>query len=170
MGGGADLFSPQSTQRLREQIQAVVEQEGPLHTELLARRIIDAWALTKLTPRVRTRIEEQLAELSRRGTVLVKEEFLWWPARGPAQFTGYRGEHEAREPSQIPPEEVANAAASVLAQSLSLGREDLCRETGRVFGIQRLTRAVLPVLEAGIEHLMHTGRCTVEGERVSWKQ
>ena len=148
----------------------MVEQEAPVHTELLARRILDAWALTKLTPRVRARIDEQLAELTRRGTVLAKDEFLWRPDQGPAQFAGFRGEHPDREPSHIPPEEVANAAASVLAQALSLGREDLCRETGRLFGIQRLTRAVVPVLEAGLEHLERTGRCLSEGERVSWKR
>jgi very-short-patch-repair endonuclease len=167
---GADLFAPTSAVRIREQIETVLEQEAPVHEELLARRILEAWGLTKLTPRVRARLEEQLEHLSQRGVVLARGEFLWWAARAPEQYTEFRGAHEEREASQFPPEEVANAAASVLAQALSLGKEDLCRETGRLFGVQRLTRTVLPVLEAGLQHLERAGRCTFEGERVVWKR
>ncbi|MDY7225594.1 DUF3320 domain-containing protein [Hyalangium rubrum] len=167
---GADLFAPTSTLRLREQLEAVLRQEAPLHEELLARRILEAWGLSKLTPRVRARLEEQLGQLVQRGAVLAQNEFLWWAERNPAQYTEFRGPHEEREASQLPPEEVANAAASVLAQALSLGKDDLCRETGYLFGVQRLTRTVRPVLEAGIHHLERTGRCAYEGERVVWKR
>jgi hypothetical protein len=148
----------------------VLEQEAPMHEDLLGRRILEAWGLTKLTPRVRARLTEQLEQLTRRGGVLARGEFLWWAARAPEQYTEFRGAHEEREASQLPPEEVANAAASVLAQALSLGKEDLCRETGRLFGVLRLTRTVLPVLEAGLQHLERTGRCAFEGERVVWKR
>ncbi|HYI02938.1 DUF3320 domain-containing protein [Hyalangium sp.] len=167
---GADLFAPSSAVRLREQIEAVLEQEAPMHEDLLGRRILEAWGLTKLTPRVRARLTEQLEQLTRRGGVLARGEFLWWAARDPEQYTEFRGAHEEREASLLPPEEVANAAASVLAQALSLGKEDLCRETGRLFGVLRLTRTVLPVLEAGLLHLERTGRCAFEGERVVWKR
>jgi hypothetical protein len=136
---------------------------------VLARRLLEAWGLTKLTPRVRTRIEEQVAELTKRGVALTRGEFLWSGARAPAGYTEFRGAHVEREAAQLPPEEVANAAAWVLSQALSLGREDLFRETGRLFGIQRLTRTVLPVLQAGLEQLVSQGRCALEGERVVWK-
>jgi very-short-patch-repair endonuclease len=167
---GTDFFAPKSALRLREQIQAVLNQEAPLHEDLLARRILDAWGLSKLTPRVRQRIEEQTGELAKRGMVLIQGEFLWSSTRGPSQYTGFRGAHAEREAAQLPPEEVANAAESVLSQSLSLGREDLLRETGRLFGIQRLTRTVLPVLEAGLELLIRRGRCTPDGDRAVWKE
>lgn len=166
---GADFFATASTQRIREQLKLVLEHEAPLHEDLLARRILEAWGLSKLTARVRTRIEEQLGELTRRGTAITMGEFIWSSVCGPTQFTAFRGAHEEREAAQIPPEEVANAAASVLSQALSLGREDLFRETGRLFGLQRLSRTVIPVLEAGLQHLERQGRCAVEGERVVWR-
>jgi hypothetical protein len=167
---GTDFFTPMSAQRLREQIQAVLNQEAPLHEDLLARRILDAWGLSKLTPRVRQRIDEQTGELAKRGIVLIQGEFLWSSTCSPSQYTGFRGAHAEREAAQLPPEEVANAAESVLSQALSLGREDLLRETGRLIGIQRLTRSVLPVLEAGLELLTRRGRCTTEGDRAMWRE
>jgi hypothetical protein len=119
---------------------------------------------------VRQRIEEQIGELAKRGIVLTQGEFLWSSTCGPSQYTGFRSAHAEREAAQLPPEEVANAAELVLSQALSLGREDLLRETGRLFGIQRLTRTVLPVLEAGLELLTRRGRCVTEGERAVWKE
>lgn len=166
---GVDFFAPASNLLLREQIQAVLQQEAPLHEELLARRIQEAWRLGKLTVRVRKRIEEQVAELSKRGLATVQGEFLWSSTCVPLQYTGYRSLGE-REPTQLPPEEIANAAASVLSRALSLTREDLLRETGRLFGLPRLTRNVLPVLEGGLELLAQRGRCSVEGERVVWRE
>lgn len=166
---GADFFAATSTLRIREQIQSVLELEAPLHEEVLARRLLEAWGLTKLTPRVRTRIEEQVAELTKRGVALTRGEFLWSGARAPAGYTEFRGAHSEREAAQLPPEEVANAAAWVLSQALSLGREDLLRETGKLFGIQRLTRTVQPVLQAGLEQLVSQGRCALAAERVVWK-
>ncbi|MBU8900307.1 DUF3320 domain-containing protein [Corallococcus sp. M34] len=167
---GADFFAPTSASRLREQLQSVLEQEGPIHEELLARRIQEAWGLGKLTPRVRKRMEEQLAELVQRGAILAQGEFLWAGSRRPAQFTGFRGAHDDRDVSQIPPEELANAAAAVLAHALSMERDELLRETGRHFGVSRLTRTVVPVLEAGLELLAREGRCTLAGERVIWRE
>lgn len=166
---GADFFAPTSALRIRGQIQLVLEQEAPIHEDLLARRVLEAWRLSKLTPRVRSRIEEQLRELTQRGMVVATGEILWEGARGPSQYTGVRGAHPEREAAWLPPEEVANAAALVLSQALSLGREDLFRETGRIFGIQRLSRTVLPILEAGVQNLEQKGRCTVAGERVVWR-
>ncbi|MFB1478875.1 hypothetical protein [Corallococcus sp. RDP092CA] len=97
-------------------------------------------------------------------------EFLWSPSRGPAQYTGFRGAHPDREAAHLPPEEVANAAGAVLTEALSLEREDLLRETARCFGIQRLTRAVIPVLEAGLTLLLQRGHCQADGDRVVWKR
>ena len=167
--GGVDFFAPTASARLREQIERVLEQEGPVHEELLARRLLAAWGLQKLTLRVRQRIEEQVAELVKRGAVLERGEFLWSGARRPEQYTDFRRAHPEREAVHLPAEEVANAAAWVLAQALSLGREDLLRATGRLFGVQRLTRAVLPVLQGGLELLVLQGRCVLEDERVVWK-
>ena len=48
-------------------------------------------------------------------------------------------------------------------------KEDLLRETGRLFGIQRLTRTVLSVSQAGVDLLASQGKCAVEVERVVWK-
>ncbi|MET0402645.1 MAG: DUF3320 domain-containing protein, partial [Cystobacter sp.] len=170
MKAGADIFAVTAAVRLREQIQLVIEQEAPVHEELLARRLLEAWGLQKLTPKVRQRIEEQVAQLAKRGAVIEQGEFLWAGTRGPREYADFRGEHPEREAAQLPTEEVANAAAWVLSQALSLGREDLLRATGKLFGVQRLTRAVLPVLQGGVELLVSQGRCEVEDERVVWKE
>ncbi|ATB34938.1 DNA helicase related protein [Cystobacter fuscus] len=166
---GTDFFAPTASARLREQIHLVLEQEGPVHEELLARRLLESWGLQKLTPRVRQRIEEQVAELTKRGAVIERGDFLWSGANGPERYTDFRGAHPEREAAQLPTEEVANAAAWVLSQALSLGQEDLLRATGKLFGVQRLTRTVLPVLQGGLALLASQGRCVVEDERVVWK-
>lgn len=163
------FYQPASGPRIREQVLEVVRVEGPVHLDLVCRRLMAAWGLNRLTDRLRRRIEGEVRglvgvhDLTRRADVL-------WPA-AMTEFVAYRPNPDGttiREAEHLPPEEVANAAAWLLAAGLSMPYEDSCRETAKLLGF-KLTRNVAEAIEAGVDHLVATGRCRREGDQVVWR-
>jgi hypothetical protein len=97
-----------------------------------------------------------------------KREFVWTKELVEKPYEGFRipGERDskARTAEEICPEEIANAAAQVLTLHISMGQEDLTRETASVFGITRLGNKVRSSFLEGIELMKKNGGCRIEGE------
>jgi hypothetical protein len=71
-----------------------------------------------------------------------------------------------REATDIPPEEIANAAQHLLGQHISLPLDDLVRETARLFGYQRTGQRVEPAIRRGITLLLTRQMAREEGGMV----
>jgi hypothetical protein len=169
---GADpeaFHAPAAAARVRGQIVTVVDVEGPIHVDELARRVGACWGVARVTTRVRQRIE---AELARTPQLSVRGAFVW-PARvRPEDWTRVRGpaaDGSVRDAALIAPEEIAAAAAVVLGSALSLPAAELSRETARLFGMARLGRKVEEAMASGVDLLCQRGRAAREGDRVVWK-
>ncbi|MCB9696258.1 MAG: DUF3320 domain-containing protein [Alphaproteobacteria bacterium] len=151
---------------VRGAIARVVAEEAPLTVDLLARRVGTAFGASKLTNRLRKRILTVAKGVEVRGSTV-------WPAGAdPTAWTRIRGPSEdgtTRDASELPPEEIAAAAAWLLATNLSMPTQDLSRETARLFGIQRLGTRVSEAMSAGLDVLVARGLVTVDGDRIQWR-
>jgi very-short-patch-repair endonuclease len=157
------LHADEETPRIRLAFEEVLRQEAPIERELCLRRVADRWGLDRLTRRARERLEALLPEA--RAEESRGEVFLWRVDQDPAAYAGYRvGE---REPEEIPPREIANAAREILRGHVSMPRTDLARETGRLFGFQRLGRKVSEAMEDGIRLLAGTPEVSAEDDTVT---
>ncbi len=158
------FFAPSASGAIQQRILAVVAVEAPVHEELVARRVVACWSIAKLTARVKRRLEEELVALARRKAVDRRGEFVWGALHPSDAYTMFRGPTDERDADMLPPEEVANAAAYVLSRALSLPRDELARETARLFGISRMGAKVTAAIAAGIDVLVARRRCRVDGE------
>ncbi|NUP99414.1 MAG: DUF3320 domain-containing protein, partial [Armatimonadetes bacterium] len=166
-----NFYLPSRTDLVRRVAEKVVEVEGPLSFDLLARRVAACWEIQRLTQRVRERLEQVLGAAAVERCV-VGQRVFYWPCGGvPAAYRLFRragdDPRSARELADIAPEEVANAAARVLSQQLRLPLEDLVRETARMLGYQRTTRQMEPWLREGIDLLIEQGRAAALDEWIS---
>ncbi len=170
-GGSQDEFLHASADRcLREQVLQVVRGEGPVHEDVLTRRVSCQWGFEKLTANPRRRVGAVLEQLERTRELVRRGAFVWPAGIAPESYRDFRGVAPGAEPerdlSMIAPEEVANAAAAVLREVGSLDRDALSREVARVFGIRRLGANVREGVERGLQVLLASKRCVVRGERV----
>ena len=163
--GTPDAFhDPAASELLRIAISEVLETESPVALSILIRRVAGAWGFSRVTPRLRQRIEEHLPlDLVR--TPGEDESFLWSGGQDPSGFDRVRVDCE-RSVEEIPPEELAAAARVILEFHVSLPRSDLAREVARIFGIQRLGNNVSRCVERGIELLVGSGAASVSGDLV----
>ena len=88
-------------------------------------------------------------------------DYLWPQETLPEDLDYYRvpGEAESshRDAEEIPPEESAMAALTVLKNAISIPREDLERETAQEFGFGRMGTRVRDCMSAGIALLIERG-------------
>jgi len=166
---GEDFYSPSADDGLRTRILAIVDGEGPVHFDFMAYRLIECWGLTKLTARSRDRVEKAMKSLQRRKELVRRGAFLWPTTLSLDGYLRYRLPDDgggARPIEYIPPEEIANAAAFLLGEALSIEREELARTTARLFGVLRSSRNIADCVDEGISRLETSGRCRVDGSRV----
>ncbi len=166
------MYVAAATPAMLERALAVIAAEAPLRVDELCRRVSSCWGVGRVTSRVRSRVGEVLAVLGREGKLVIRGDFAWAPGSDPAVWATLRGadaDGGLRDAEAIPPEEIAAAAAWVLARTLSLDEPALAREVARLFGLTRLGRKVDEAMRVGIELLVSRGKAAREGERVAWR-
>ena len=165
-----DLYSPRFTAYVRDCVLGIVAAEGPVHSDRIARRVLGSFGGTRLTPRVKERVGEAINGLVKEAGLKQRGEFIWPRNFDDAGWKVFRASlgGELRDLEEIPPEEIANAAAWVLSQSLSIDEAELVRETGRLLGVTRLTARMSEFLQTGINVLEQRRLCRLTNSRVHW--
>ncbi|MEX2374101.1 MAG: DUF3320 domain-containing protein, partial [Dehalococcoidia bacterium] len=153
-----------------QQIVQIVSAEGPVSLESAARRIAPTWGLDRVSARAVDRVRKLVPTEQVYLQAADSGDFLWPVDAPPEGYLGFRvpdGDgHGARQATELPLEEVANAAHHILASHFSAPMDELVRETARLFGFQRLGRIVDERMRMGIELLVERKAVRVEGEAV----
>lgn len=157
--------------KLLAQILEIVDAEGPITTRLLARRIAPYWSLKRATGRLERRLVE-LLRTNRAPGPKVTGDVVWKVGQSPETWADVRPPNPAapdtqRQAADIPNVEIANACLAVLRANLAMDRDDLARETARVFGIGRMGAKVAAHMNEGIDLLVKRGTAHVDGERIT---
>jgi very-short-patch-repair endonuclease len=170
IGQKNDFYKVRSNSAMTEAIKYVVRKEGPINLELCARKVIECWGLKRLTPAVLDRIRERIPSQVVRSQVCSYGTFLWPKEMVANDLKCYRAPESpgdfTRSAEEIPPEEVANAAAEVLAHQVAMPMSSLVKETSLLFGFKRVGPIVDHVMEEGIQLLLSSGRAVHNGENI----
>ena len=170
LGTPYDFYRAQTNARLRQRLKIIVTTEGPMSLALAARRLAAHWDFSRFTASVQQRVEV----LARRARMrIVKHDddlFLWPDDLDPEAYRTCRipgdNARARRDATDLPPEEIANAAQHLLNQHISLPLDDLVRETARLLGYQRLGPRVEPAIRRGIAVLLRRPTAREEGGMV----
>jgi len=140
----------------------MLEVEGPVHEERLARFLMVSFGIQQLHKK---RKDEVLGVVEKH---IRKERDFFWPAgMDEATWVDYRPDPEyKRALHQIELVELGNAMAD-LGKKLGGGfKEELFRQTLGVFGIQRLTAQARERLEASLALMVERSRLVIRGDEV----
>ena len=149
-----DFLQYHNVQKIKDQMQAVVEVEAPITWNLLARRVLAAWGIAKMGIRINAQFEHILAQSNLKRSVTDDTIVFWNETINSESYTGYRVETadgKKRDADDLPPEEIANAVKEILSHQISLPKEDLIREASRLFGFARSGTNVEMAMRKGID-------------------
>ncbi len=166
MGKAEDFYEAKADTKIRRICEAVIGTEAPVSTDVLIKKVISAFDITRVTEKAENRVREALAELP----VTEIDGFLWQNNMMPDSFTIYRTPAEGdekRSMDEIPPQEIANAVNEIIKNQISMTREDLVRVTAAVFGYNRIGGAIESATEKGIAYAIEKGFVKDENGRVS---
>jgi very-short-patch-repair endonuclease len=143
---------------------AVVEAEGPIHLEEVARRIREAFGLQKTGNRILKHVRDALVKLSRSEMVIREDEFWSIPGREVQEIrTRQHVSLPLRRASMISPAEYQLAIISVIDESERISTEQLVIETARRFGFNRTGADLKQEINRQKAALMSAGKIKTEG-------
>lgn len=140
------FYEPSMRNILRQQLEFIISQEGPIVESLLQRRLVQTWGFNRIGNKISDVLSRvilhQGAEQQSDG------QYVFWPQgkdlSSPENYTIFRIPNKEgtniRRLEQIPLIEIKNAMLWFLKQYHAFSDEDaLFRGTGRILGINRLT-------------------------------
>jgi very-short-patch-repair endonuclease len=143
----------------------VVEGEGPVHTEEVARRIREAFSLQRTGGQILAHVRSGLKYLSRNGSLVHDGEF--WSAAG-RELQAVRNRRNAELPlrraSMIAPNEYQLAISTIIFDVVAISREDLLVETARLFGFGRTGPDLKEAIDRQTKKLVNTGQLHLDGD------
>ncbi len=160
IGSIEEFFSRAHLPKITRQVEQVLEVESPISDELLGKRIIEAWGISRLGIGIRCHIDKVLDSIPHRKTEFLGGKVLWKNTQHPNSYRWYRvprNSAERRSPRELPPEEIAVAMKAILEEQISLPREDLIKEASRRFGFARVGINVHVFFDQSLEILANRG-------------
>ena len=134
-----------------------VEVEGPIHVDLLLRRIAAGYGHQRAGSRISGRISEAVQIATQQGRVQQRGQFLWSSEERPLEPRGPAPDGSTREVGHISEEEIRRAMAVLLEQSFSLSSDELIGRTSRLFGFQRTGSDIRHRLASVVETSVNEG-------------
>lgn len=164
-----EFLLPQNQMLINSQILKVLSVESPISKNLICRRILSAWNISRMGSRVTSHFQQLFANAGIKAVSSGGNEFFWKNPELISHYKEYRipvSDAEKREAEDIPPQEVSNAIREVLRNQISLTQNDLVRETAKLFGFARTGGNVEAAMMAGLAYAVENGFARWTGERV----
>lgn len=160
-----NLQSRRSVAALREAMQSIVEAEGPIHVERLAKLTCAAFNLNKVNTQ---RMNSVLRLLDGNAHQRDADGFVWDAAIDTEAWEEFRpnGPEVVRKLEHVSVVEIRNAMVEIVRFSGGISVDELHRDTIRVFGGKRLTAGITARLNEGLQYGVDTGRLELRGELV----
>jgi len=148
-----DFFLYHHRDKIKQQIHHVLTIEAPVSKELLCKRVLLGWGISRLGIRISTHFEIIFNELGLQSTNDNGRTIYWRHDQQPESYTIFRlppNELLKRDAEDLPAQEVANGVKAVLHNQISLNKDDLVRETAKLFGYSRAGTNVDQSMQSGI--------------------
>ncbi|MFG2845705.1 DUF3320 domain-containing protein [Kitasatospora sp. NPDC048296] len=151
-----DLHTPEARPAVERVLLAIIEQEGPIHEEILVQRVREAWGVGRAGSRIRDNIRVVRDRLVRSGRATLDGDFVDLVRDGdPAARRP--GRHAARKLVHVAPRERWRALVELANECPGMSQDELVRRACEFFGWQRVTKETRAGLEADIANLRAQG-------------
>lgn len=155
-GTSEEFYLPQTLDKIRTIISAIIEKEAPVSRNLLMHKVLNAWGISRGGSRVEGIFSSAVATVDKNITGDEDRAFFWRKDQVPEDYGVYRvedAEGNRRSMDDVPSQEILNAVIEVLKEQVSLSEADLIRETAKKFGFTRLGN----LIESSIKYAINAG-------------
>ncbi|MBZ5700363.1 MAG: DUF3320 domain-containing protein [Acidobacteriia bacterium] len=167
---GLQFHDPDALPVLKHMLSQIVKTEGPVHKDVAATRLANAWELDRVGERMMNAVKSAWRSLSREKLLRIQGEFLW-PVAETCQVIVRQpnpdDDQSRRSIEEIPEEEIALAMKNLTRDSLSIERDKLLLYVARIFGFERAGNHIQKTLADAFDELVETRQLRLLENRVS---
>ena len=164
------FYLPETDLLICKTIEEIVNAEGPVSFDIVARRTANCWEIGKIGAKVSERMHKLVLKSNVNRVTIKKRVFLWPEHIDRNHFRIFRvpgkDNDSRRNAADIPPEEIANAAQHIIKEQVSLPIDDLVSETARLFGFARTGVVVNESIRIGIDVLLKRDNVIKQDNRI----
>lgn len=153
-GGVEEFCLSQNNSLIINQIQQVLKEEAPISKNLLRKRVLAAWGVTRVGARIERRFEEIFNIMKLAETASNNTTFYWSKEQKSSEYELFRvpiNSDSRRNLEDISSEEIANAVKYILENQISLLKSDLVKEVYKLFGFSRSSSTIEEAADSGIQ-------------------
>ena len=148
-----------------KQVAQLIEVEQPITNSLICKRIVKAWDVSRVTPRVQTLVDNILTRYYTDGYDLKKVKTYWKDSETASAYQTYRVD-SGRDILDIPIIEIANAMLYTIEQQISVPREECKRLTSQVLGFSHFGKNIEMATEKALTVLLEEKRLMLNNDMV----
>lgn len=152
-----------SSSTLAQMISKVVKVEGPVHIDVVTRRLMDAFSIVRAGSRITSSMYAAVQDCKRRQLVDVQGDFLSAPDK-PRVAVRDRSSWDTsdRRIEWVSPEEIDAALLETLRQGFLISRQDAVVATIQMLGFGRATQRVISVLDDRLQDLIQNRKAILQ--------
>ncbi len=174
LGDSEDFLSPGHDKRIVREAENIMNAEAPISEKALVKKILSAYGISRLTTKGEERVMCLLREYPMKTTISAGETFMWLNEQNPEEYDIYRiplDSKDQRGMDEIPAEEIINAVKEVMELNISMSTEDCIKETGKIFGCTKLSKALDSSVRVAISYGEQRGILEIseDGEKITNK-
>ncbi len=144
----------------------IVQREGPIHEELLVRRVARTFQLMRTGHQVESRISAQIKVACRKHKTYQKGKFVWIEGIESVAPRRPTSGGKLRDIEHVPPEELESASLLVVRLTHGITESELAGETARVLGYLRITDNIRSMALKTVKKLHKSGALVLRGEQL----
>ena len=147
-----------SVSNMSSVVTKIVEIEGPIHRDEVARRVTRLWELNRIGRRIVGAVVAGLRKAVQLGHISQQGQF--YTRKGQRMFAIRNREHASptlRKAEMIPPQEIGCALMAVVKAHLGVRPEDAMVEVGRLFGFGSTRAQLRDVISVELKRLVNSG-------------
>lgn len=168
-GSSEVIYEFGSKSVIERQISEIVDKEAPISKNLLFRKIIQAWNISRIGSRLDGFLTDIVNEKNFT-TTHHHQPFYWSRHVNPDTLDFYRSnEYEKRNMEDIAPEEIKVAIVEAVQQNLSIEESELMRYTANKFGFAKVGKQIDTLLRYAINLAIKNNEVERENGRIRFK-
>lgn len=146
----AEYASRQNRDEIIRRAELLVQKEGPILRDALVRRLMSSFGISK-SKAAMDATDKALRIANVKNAKLKGVVFCWPQEDDPEQYNKVRVTNE-RPGEELSPQEIRNAVCYVLQTNGPMAKDDLIKETSRLFGYKRLGGKLEGILVEGLKY------------------
>ena len=160
-----DFMARKNAAELKKRTLEVIKCEAPITENLLTKRLLNSYSITRVGSRVQTYLDEFYAKLGAKTTKQADGQTIYWNSKQePDNYTDFRAgktDNDKRDSKDIPIIEAANAVLKVVTDNVALSAEDLNKLAAKQLGFARMGANLTSLMDAAVEMAKSSGKIEV---------